>query len=451
MKPNFNLKSVILISLIYSTLDVMWMVYNSYVPIYFQAGNPDFQTAAVGVIGFGFGPALTGLLMTLDNVTALIVSPLVGMWSDSLRSKRGRRLPFILSSMPFMVLALVAIPLFPQMIPAGLNGQTAQLTGYLLPFMAFLVLLMISNSVMWGPGRSLLFDVTPSEHRTTANAVANIIDGVLLVLVVLGGAALYNLYKPLPLWVAGLFILAAVIIVSIWIREPHVEGDSVDKATSPRQILQMLRGLHGEEARSLIFFMISMLFTYMAISEVQAFITSYSVSVLQVSMSTASMLLAIFAIIGLLMAVPAALLANRFGRKRIMLVGTFLCLAQCALTFFVPSIPFVMISAGIIGIGWILSNISHTPMMVDHAPSDKYLGTYVSLIFVISTVGFILGPIIGGWVVENFGSNYGLIWPLMALFFGIAFIAMLPVTRGEAKKTAARLAPDLKEEVTIPV
>ena len=64
------------------------MVYNSYVPIYLQAGSAAFA-AGVGVLGFGFTPALTGFLMTLDNIASLFIAPFVGMLSDSSKSKMG--------------------------------------------------------------------------------------------------------------------------------------------------------------------------------------------------------------------------------------------------------------------------------------------------------------------------------------------------------------------------
>jgi Na+/melibiose symporter-like transporter len=161
MKQKLDIKRIALVSLIYCSLDVMWMIYNSYVPVYLQAGNPGFTEAGAGVLGFGIAPAITGFLMTLDNIGALILSPFIGILSDSSKSKMGRRISFILFSMPFMVAALVVIPLMVQNIPPESSGNTAALTGRLIPFMASLVVLLLANAVMFGPGRVMLFDITP--------------------------------------------------------------------------------------------------------------------------------------------------------------------------------------------------------------------------------------------------------------------------------------------------
>lgn len=446
MTFKFDIRRVVLVSLIYCSLDVMWMIYNSYVPIYLQAGNPTFD-AGVGVLGFGFGPTITGFLMTLDNIGALILGPFIGMLSDSSRSKLGRRMPFVLFAMPFMVAALFVIPVIVQMIPSDLNGNTPELTRWLVPFFISLVVLLLANAVMFGPGRVLLFDITPSEHRTTANGICNVLDGILAIVVILGGAALYNIYQPLPMWVAGGFILVGVLVVWAFIKEPQVTDSSASELeTTPGRILHVITHLPKEYARSTIFYILTMFFAYLGLSIGQAFVTSYAVSVLKVEVSTASLLLAIMMIVALVMAVPAALLANRFGRKRIMVVGTIVCALVCITLFFMTSVTATMIGIGFFGLGWMLANISQSPMMVDHSPSEKYLGTYLSMIFVVSTLAMIIGPIFGGWLVQLFNNDYNAIWPIMAAFFVISALTLIPVTKGEARITLSADQP-----VAVPV
>ena len=441
MERRFDIKKIILVSLIYCSLDVMWMVYNSYVPIYLQAGSKAFA-AGVGVLGFGLTPVLTGILMTLDNIASLFIAPFVGMLSDSSKSKMGRRMPFIVFSMPFMVLALIVIPLIPEKIPEHLNGNAAQLMGLIIPFMGALFVLLISNSVMMGPGRVLLFDITPSKHRTTANGICNVLDGIMMFVVVAGGAALYSIYRPLPMWAAAAFILVSVIIVWIFIKEPDVTDSSArENNTSPKEIIGVIRTLPHKESKSLIFYALAMLFTYLGLSLGQAFITSYAVSVLKTDTSTASLLLVALAVIAMVMAVPAALLANRFGRKKIMMIGTLICFVNCIVFFFVKDLTFTFIATAVFALGWILSNISHSPMMLDHAPSEKYFGTFLSILFFASTIAMIIGPISGGWLVGLFNNDYSVIWPVMAVFFALALVLLNFVTCGEAKQE-----PELEEK-----
>ncbi|MEM5776635.1 MAG: MFS transporter, partial [Anaerolineaceae bacterium] len=245
-----------------------------------------------------------------------------------------------------------------------------------------------------------------------------------------------------PMWVAAGFIAVAVLVVWAFIKEPQVTDSSASELdTTPKQIIQVVTHLPKDYARSTTFYILAVLFAYLGLAIGQSFITSYAVSVLKMEVSTSSLLLAVMMIVALIMAVPSALLANRFGRKRMMMVGTLICVLVCVIMFMFPSVTGTMVGIGFFGLGWMLANISQSPMMVDHAPSEKYLGTYMSLVFVTSTLAMIIGPILGGWIVQGFGNNYMSIWPVMGVFFLISIALLIPVTKGEAKKSQGEIEP----------
>jgi hypothetical protein len=46
-------------------ISVMWQIYNLFMPIFLQAGSPEFEMGAeTAVIGFGLGAGLAGFIMT---------------------------------------------------------------------------------------------------------------------------------------------------------------------------------------------------------------------------------------------------------------------------------------------------------------------------------------------------------------------------------------------------
>ena len=79
-------------------VSVIWGVYNAFVPI-FLADK------------FDLSPVWIGFFMTLDNIAALFIQPPVGAWSDRIRTKWGRRIPFILIGAPITALAFGFIPM----------------------------------------------------------------------------------------------------------------------------------------------------------------------------------------------------------------------------------------------------------------------------------------------------------------------------------------------------
>ncbi len=445
MKIKIDLKKAILVSLIFAALDAMWTLYTSYVPIYLQAGNAAF-VAGVGVLGFGFTPAITGMILSLGNIIAMILRPLIGVLSDTSKSKMGRRMPFVVFGMPFMVIALLAVSFIPELIPADLNGVTAQLTPYLIPFMIALAVILITYPVMLGPGRVMLFDIVTSEQRVTANSVSQVVNGIIGIVVIVGGAALYSIYRPLPMWVAAAFILVAVLIVWKTVKEPSVSDASAgEKSTSLKEIIQMLRGLEKEDVKSLSFFSLTSFFSAMGLAVGVSFLTSFVVSILGKSVSTASTMVVIIPITCLLVAVPAGMLADRIGRKKTMMIGAVICVLSCLLVWFFPNMTATIIVMVTFSIGFMCIAISTTPMAADLSPSEKYIGTYISLTQLFSSLGPVLGPILGGWLVGLFNNNYSVIWLIMAVIFFLTFLVTIPITKGEAKKeeNVADLSPDV--------
>lgn len=96
---NFSYRRILLLGFGFMGVTLLWGIYNAYVPVFLQAGRPDYSATA-GVTGFGMGAGVTGFIMTLDNLAALLILPFIGAASDRLWTRIGRRRPFIISGAP---------------------------------------------------------------------------------------------------------------------------------------------------------------------------------------------------------------------------------------------------------------------------------------------------------------------------------------------------------------
>src|SRR5689334_6917658 len=103
-------KTIILLGSGLFAAQFAWVIYNTYVPIFLQAGSPLFIIVTT-FRGFGLTATHTGILMTLDNIAALFLQPLTGAFSDHLSHPLGGRRPFLLIGMPIAALGMAAIPL----------------------------------------------------------------------------------------------------------------------------------------------------------------------------------------------------------------------------------------------------------------------------------------------------------------------------------------------------
>jgi len=153
----FNYGKTFLLGFGFFGVSVIWMVYNTFVPVFLQNK-------------FGLEAGWIGFFMTLDNIAALLIQPPVGAWSDRLRTPIGRRMPFILIGAPVGAVAFGLIPL------AGILPLFVACTSSLLLSMAF-----------WRtPVVALMPDITPSANRSQANGIINFMGGIGAIVATLG-------------------------------------------------------------------------------------------------------------------------------------------------------------------------------------------------------------------------------------------------------------------------
>ena len=180
----FNYGKIFLLGFGFFGVSVIWTVYNAFVPL-FLANR------------FGLSPILIGFFMTLDNIAALFIQPPVGAWSDRLRTPIGRRMPFILIGAPIGALVFGLIPL-----------------AAVLPlFVACTSTLLLSMAFWRTPVVALMPDITPSQFRSQANGIINLMGGVGTIIASLVGSTLYEINVNFPFWMgSGLTIAAALLV-----------------------------------------------------------------------------------------------------------------------------------------------------------------------------------------------------------------------------------------------
>ncbi len=433
-------KKTFLIGFGFFGISILWTIYNSFVPLFLQCGNPLFECKE-DTVGFGLNPGPTGIIMTLDNIAAFFILPLIGVWSDRVWTRFGRRMPFILTLAPIAVLAFIAIPLVESMIPSELNGQTAQLGTLLAFFMLALGLFLLAMAGFRTPVIALMPDLTPSPLRSKANGVINLMGGLGTLLATVGSAALYGMGRSIPFIAGGVLMLVAALVLFLYVKEPQ----ELAAAAHEDEGLGVLRGLRrvpADARRSLFLLMGAIFCWFVGYNAVETFLTSYGVTVLSMTPGRAALLMGVASLTFLVFAVPSGFIAGRWGRRRTIITGLSIFGVLLILNFFLRSSTLVWGVLGIGGMAWALVNINSLPMVVDIAASPADLGTYTGLYYLASQAAAVAGPIINGYIVQWGNNNYNLIFVVTPLFFLFAILCMLGVTRGEAHPEIQRSASD---------
>ena len=434
MTRRLDYKRTFLLGFGFLGVSLLWVLYNSYVPIFLQAGNPAFdQNQGTLTVGFGLSAALAGFIMTLDNIAAFFIQPVVGLLSDRTHTRLGRRMPYILAAAPVAAITFALIPVAVNQIPPELSGQTGELGGPLAVFMVAIGVMLLSMAIFRTPIIALMPDITPSPLRSKANGVINLMGGVGALLATFGGAALYALDKVAPFLAGAILMVVATLVVVFAIREPREYAGGIDSEERWWDTLKEIGAIPGEERKSLILLLAAIFSWFVGYNAIETFFTSYGTFRLGVPESTASLLLGFFSLTFIAFSIPGGMLAERWGRRRTILAGLVALSALLVLASMLPNLYAIAAILFLGGMAWALININSLPMIVDIAPDDRLLGTYTGLYYISGTLAAIVGPILNGWIIDATGKNYNTIFWVAPAFMIVAIACMWFVTRGEAK------------------
>lgn len=404
MKKKFPFGKTLIVGFGFLGISILWPLFNSFVPLFLQDG-------AEGVIGFGLGPTMAFFVMTWDNLINVFVQPWAGAKSDSTWNRFGRRKPWIMIGAPIAAVAFVMIPL----------------ANTIFAIMIFILITNFGMALFRSPTVSWLGDLFTSEERSTANGVINLMGGIGAAIALFGGGMLFDSLGPIAPFVAGsIVMLTALSVALVVVKEPEkVKAQIADKKDS---VLDNLTSVWNSENRSGIYVLLGILFWFIAYEALQTGLSSFAVYSLGLTAGGAATMTTLFAASFILFAIPSGLLATKFGRKRVIIIGLAGLIFMFGLGFFVIQ---SQLTLGIVlvigGIFWALVNVNSLPLVYDYGDENK-IGAYTGLYYFSSQSAAVLGPVISGAVIEMFGSDYRYLWVFSTVFMALAFVVMQGVS-----------------------
>ena len=396
-------------------ISLIWSVYNIYVPI-FLADRFELQASVIG------------LVMTFDNIAALVIQPVIGVWSDHTRTRLGRRMPYVLAGAPLAALCFVLVP-FAQALPL---------------FMASIIGMLLAMAFFRTPVIALMPDVTPSPLLSQANGVINLMGGLGGLIAYFASGPLYKLNPANPFLVGAILLAASSALLLIFVREPA--RPPVKAEAKKESAFHDFAALFTSKEKSGLSVLSAIFFWFLGYAALEAFFSLYARSHLGISESESPVQLGLMSVIFVLFAVPAGLIGGKLGRRVTISSGIILFAAVLMLIFLLPAgtlaSPLVNIGIAKIyvlslflmlaGAAWAMININSLPMVVDLTDESK-VGTYTGLYYLFSTLAAIAGPIVNGAFIQLSGNNYNIIMLIAPVFLVIALVLMVSVRRGEAK------------------
>ena len=420
-----NYKNTVLVGLAFLAISSFWQLYDFTIPLILKNN-------------FSMNDGLAGFIMSLDNIIALFMLPLFGMFSDRLHTRIGRRMPFIVLG----TLASLASMMF---IPYTAHRML------LIPFIVVLGFVLITMATYRSPAVALMPDITPKPLRSKGNAVINLMGalGGAVILLVNSFLAPENPtvpaesdYYPIFLVVGGI-MLVAMVVVFFTINEPKlvrrmredsaaagIDPEEAEHADITHNSVEEHR-LEPEVRRSLILILLSVSLWFMGYNAVTTAFSKYAVNSLGVTTSKASLILMVAVIAATVSFIPVGLLSTKIGRKKMILAGVVLLALSFGTAFFYKTYsPTMYVNFALAGVAWACINVNSLPMVLEMSKGAN-VGKYTGYYYTFSMAAQVATPILSGLLLEYVG--YYTLMPYAAGFVSLSFLTMLLVKHGDSK------------------
>ena len=384
-KVNYN--KTFLLGFGFFAISITWAIYNAFIPKILSN-----YIESTTVIGF---------IMTIDNYFALFLQPTVGILSDRVNTRFGKRMPFIMVGMPLAVIFIILL---------------ANYTNFV-TLIVFLVCMNLSMSIFRSPVVSLMPDITHVENRSMANSIINFMGGIGSVIAYFVGSILWKKNNAYPFYLAAILVFLSFVILFNFIKEKR---DVINYNMEVKQNMGLIEGIKAiPNKKQTILLLLGIMAWFIGFNGIETFFTLYGDKFLGVSVSSAALSFTFISLAFLIFAIPAGIIGTKAGKKttiKIGIAGMILCFI---IIFFLRSIILIRIMFIFSGIFWALININSYPFVTEMAPEGQ-LGTFTGFYYLFASLASIISPPLLGLIIDITGYKYMFLYP--AFFFTLAFI-----------------------------
>ena len=459
-----NYKRVTLVGMAFFLIMAFWQAYDAIVPL-------------ILTNHFGLPQTASGVIMSIDNVLAVFLLPLIGAYSDKVNTRWGRRTPFILigtvaSVVTFVMLTFIDNHQLASVVAAGIpelaeSGATdeaiRELTVKLtmenpLPFIGFiatLLVVLLAMASFRSPAVALMPDVTVGPLRSKANAVINLTGTAGGILVLALGMVFATSKKPYMSYTGYVIAVVAIMLVGLiifllsvkekkWAQEMEEDSIRFGLEESSEEGSGQKRKLSKAELISLLLILASVALWYIGYNSITSKYSVYATNILGFDFNLTLIIAQVAAIVSY---IPVGMISSKVGRKKTILVGVLLLAASFFIGHFItPETPEIIMYPIFIlaGIGWATINVNSFPMAVELAKGGD-MGKYTGYYYTASMAAQIIAPILSGFLYDLIGMRR-VFFLFGTVFVMFSFVTMLFVKHGDAK---VEVKKDLLEQLDV--
>jgi len=319
---------------------------------------------------------------------ALWVPLIAGAWSDTLRTRIGGRLPFILAG---TVPAAIALALIGFVHSLGLVALLAAV------FFGFYF-------VAYEPYRAMYPDLLDEESVAgRAQGAQALARGLGTGFALLAGGLLLTVARPLPFALSALILVGAVGAFVFLILRRGLNEQSQDDAEGPAQVARRLPRLVKEHPALRAYFIANALWE-MALAALKAFVVLYLTLGLHYKLTSASLLIGGVALVILIGAGVTGKAGDKWGRIRVVKLALWGYGLGFLVLVFTTSRPLLAAAMPFIAIGGGAVMTMAYAILMPLMPEGEH-GALTGFYSLSRGVGITIGPILAGVLISLTSSG----------------------------------------------
>jgi GPH family glycoside/pentoside/hexuronide:cation symporter len=314
---SLSLKRILLYSSASAGLNIVAITVGTWI-LYFYAPPPDSGRVQYLPV------TLVGVLLTVTSLWDAVIDPFIGHWSDTTRSRWGRRRPFLIFAAPVMALTLVLIWTPPQSGTVVLNA---------IYFFLITTIFYTSYSLVGIPYDGTLPEMASTSQELVSLSTWKNVFGTVGVLVgSLVAAPLFGSLGPVAM---GL-VVAVVGLITIWLTLSGLR-----KRDEPRvQSMEVIEGLRATfRNRQFVIMFISTLIVHIAYAMVLANLPYFVTLVVGKGEADVAIFQGVVVLVMLAFAPLWNWLGRRYANRKLLMVSMIGLGLAAMLNFTVGVIP----------------------------------------------------------------------------------------------------------------
>ncbi len=351
------------------------------------------------------------LVLVGGTLAAFLVNPLTGSISDYLRTRLGRRRPFMIAGTILNVLVLVAFAF------TGQTFLTTPLTTPSILAMALLFLgLQISNNFANAPWSAIIADQVPAKQRGSASGWYGLMTllGTIGGFLVAGSIVSYGSGQVVnQAFLSGFareifvfyLVLAAVqaffvVLTVITVRE-----------TLPEQIYPFTWGdflrrfrIETRKYPDFTWVLLTRVLVLSGIWAINNFLEYYFADVLHRPDASGDLSRAFFPIVfgaSIVTTLIGGALSDRYGRKLLVYISGAMMTITCLIFIFAQSFEGALIAAGFFGLGYGAYTSVDWALATDVLPSAERYGKDMGIWSAAGIIPQVIGILMGGIIISS--------------------------------------------------